>query len=114
MPDGRTCRDAGCRGRRALGNRYQRCHANLERLNAAPDLTRKLREIFTPPRGREAVDVDFSLYAGSFLAEPDKRLAAQVRTLSPDQLAERDFAFADPRLQELLFRLLCPQLSRTH
>ena len=27
-----------------------------------------------------------------------------MRTLSPDQLAERDFAFADPRLQELLFR----------
>ncbi|MBK6290058.1 MAG: exodeoxyribonuclease I [Pseudomonadales bacterium] len=94
--------DAGAAAR--WGIDIERCHANLERLNAAPDLTRKLREIFTPPRGREAVDVDFSLYAGSFLAEPDKRLAAQVRTLSPDQLAERDFAFADPRLQELLFR----------
>ena len=94
--------DAGVAAR--YGIDIERCHANLERLNAAPDLAQKLREVFTPQREREAVDVDFSLYAGSFLGDTDKRLAAQVRTLSPDKLAGHDFAFADPRLHELLFR----------
>ncbi|MBP8926066.1 MAG: exodeoxyribonuclease I [Pseudomonadales bacterium] len=82
----------------------ERCHANLERLNSVPDLAQKLRAVFTPQRERTAVDVDFSLYAGGFLDDSDKRLAAQVRMMAPDKLAGHVFAFNDPRLQELLFR----------
>ena len=87
-----------------FGIDIERCHANLERLNAVADLAQKLRAVFTSQRERAAVDVDFSLYAGGFLDDSDRRLAAQVRTMTPDKLAGHAFDFTDPRLKELLFR----------
>ena len=54
-----------------------------------------------------AQDVDEDLYGG-FLSPDDRRALQRVRSLSPEQLAQRaaegKLNFADPRLDELVFR----------
>ena len=71
---------------------------------ATDDKTRlQIRRIYagrTPP---ETLDVDGSLYDG-FLQDGDKRKFTDVRSMLPAALAQRDVAFKDPRLPELLFR----------
>ena len=49
------------------------------------------------------VDVDEDLYGG-FVGNDDRRNLTRLRGLSPSQLADKRPAFADPRLEELLFR----------
>ena len=59
--------------------------------------------MFRNDRAREPSDADASLY-DSFIGDGDKRLFAQVRTTPPPVLGQREFAFRDARLPELLFR----------
>ncbi|MDP3084878.1 MAG: exodeoxyribonuclease I [Rubrivivax sp.] len=61
------------------------------------------REVFARPEAGAAVDVDQDLYGG-FVGNEDRRRLQRLRTLRPDQLAERTPAFDDPRLEELVFR----------
>jgi len=49
------------------------------------------------------VDVDEDLYGG-FVGNEDRRNLTRLRGLSPSQLADKRPGFADPRLEELLFR----------
>ncbi len=55
----------------------------------------------------EAADVDEDLYGG-FIGNDDRRALNRVRTMAPEQLAERaaqgKLAFQDGRLEELVFR----------
>lgn len=60
-------------------------------------------EVFTRPPAAEPVDVDEDLYGG-FLNDEDRRRLQRLRALPPEQLAARQVAFDDPRLEELLFR----------
>ena len=60
-------------------------------------------QVFARPAPAQAVDVDEDLYGG-FLGNEDRRTLQRLRTLSPSALAERHPAFADERLDELLFR----------
>jgi len=55
-----------------------------------------------PPAGSE-VDVDEDLYGG-FIGNDDRRSLQRLRALSAEQLAGKQPAFADPRLEELFFR----------
>jgi exodeoxyribonuclease-1 len=54
-----------------------------------------------------ALDVDEDLYGG-FLSPDDRRALQRLRDMSPEQLAQRaaegKLSFADPRLDELVFR----------
>lgn len=81
-----------------------RCLAHADTLRAATGLSEKLRRIFQqaadlpPPE-----DPELALYSG-FLPDADKRLLREVRATPPEQLAQRAFAFRDPRYAELLFR----------
>jgi exodeoxyribonuclease I len=52
---------------------------------------------------REAVDVDEDLYGG-FIGNEDRRVLQRLRSLTPEQLGERQPGFVDERLEELLFR----------
>lgn len=70
---------------------------------AGPALTEKVRRIYTAHAPQPAADVDGSLYDG-FLPEADRRRFAEVRSTPPQALGQRDFAFQDRRLPELLFR----------
>ncbi|MBP6382890.1 MAG: exodeoxyribonuclease I, partial [Pseudomonadales bacterium] len=80
-----------------------RCHAHLERLQAAPGLKEKLHALYAADEERAPADPEFALYAG-FLGDHDRRLGARVRSLPPQALANERFAFEDARLPELLFR----------
>jgi len=69
----------------------------------APLLAEKMRQVFTDTREVAEPDVDASLYAG-FIGDGDRRRIADVRATPAEALGQRDFAFADARLPELLFR----------
>jgi len=60
-------------------------------------------DVFTRPAAAEEPDVDEDLYGG-FVGNDDRRRLERLRTLKPEQLAERRPAFEDARLEELLFR----------
>jgi exodeoxyribonuclease-1 len=60
-------------------------------------------EVFTRPEPAVPRDVDEDLYGG-FVGNGDRGLLQRLRKLAPDELAERHPAFADARLDELLFR----------
>jgi exodeoxyribonuclease-1 len=59
--------------------------------------------IFERPAREGATDVDEDLYGG-FVGNEDRRTLQKLRTLNGAQLAEKRPAFADARLDELLFR----------
>ena len=59
--------------------------------------------VFEKPKPAGPVDVDEDLYGG-FVGNEDRRTLTRLRGLPPAQLAEKRPAFADPRLEELLFR----------
>jgi len=72
--------------------------------DAGPALAEKVRRVYArsrPPRDRP--DVDAGLYDG-FVGDGDKRRFSDVRATAPQMLGTREFAFADTRLPELLFR----------
>ncbi len=78
--------------------------ARIEQLRAAgPALAEKIRRIYASRAGYEPSDADASLYDG-FLLDGDKRKFTEVRSTPPTALGQRDFAFQDARLPELLFR----------
>ncbi len=80
-----------------------RALANRQRLLAAQEtLVPKVRQVFTTAP-REAGDAELSLYAG-FLKDADKARCARVRASAPEQLAQHEGRFEDPRYNELLFR----------
>ncbi len=60
-------------------------------------------EVFRRPEGGGPVDVDEDLYGG-FVGNEDRRTLQRLRALSPTALAAKRPAFADARLDELLFR----------
>ena len=59
--------------------------------------------VFKRPDADGPLDVDEDLYGG-FLSPDDRRQLDRLRELSPQALAAKRPAFADPRLEELLFR----------
>jgi exodeoxyribonuclease-1 len=60
-------------------------------------------EVYQRPEEQGRRDVDEDLYGG-FLGNEDRRTLQRLRGLSPQALADKRPAFADPRLDELLFR----------
>ncbi len=60
-------------------------------------------DVFARPQADRVTDVDEDLYGG-FLSKNDRQALDRLRTLSPEQLAERRTDFEDERLDELLFR----------
>jgi exodeoxyribonuclease-1 len=60
-------------------------------------------EVFQRPQTEATPDVDEDLYGG-FLGNEDRRQLTRLRALAPEQLADKRPAFADGRLEELLFR----------
>ena len=69
-------------------------------------------EVFERPAAAGAVDVDEDLYGG-FVGNEDRRSLQRLRTLSPEQLADKRPAFADARLQELVFRYRARNFPQT-
>lgn len=87
-------------------------------LHEHPDFVRRLALVMQ--RGAESPldeDPDFMIYSGGFFSDADKRLMAQVRSMSAVQLAEQAAAvsqsFHDARLSELLFRYRARNFPQT-
>ena len=59
--------------------------------------------VFERPPADRKPDVDEDLYGG-FVGNEDRKALQRLRGLSPQQLADKRPAFADPRLSEILFR----------
>ncbi|WP_456413494.1 exodeoxyribonuclease I [Thiolapillus sp.] len=81
----------------------EREQRHLQAIRNAPELQKKLQEVFTGEHFEECTDPDQNLYAG-FLSNNDRRLCDQVLRCSPEALASFHPAFEDDRLPELLFR----------
>jgi len=69
---------------------------------SAPDMGAIWQAVFERP-AQAASDVDADLYGG-FIGNADRAVLNRLRGLSPEQLAESQPSFADPRLKDLLFR----------
>lgn len=75
---------------------------HASRFANAPDMQVIWRDVFQRPAAG-AVDVDADLYGG-FVGNNDRRVLTRLRSLPPEQLAQAQPSFDDPRLEELLFR----------
>ena len=80
------------------------CRHNLAILRNYSGLSAKLADIFSVDDFEQDGDPDHMLYSGGFFNEPDKRAMEIIRQSAPQQLAELDLAFQDPRLEEMFFR----------
>ncbi len=80
------------------------CRTHLEMLRASRDLKEKLAWVFAEQDFAEDLDPDHMLYGGGFFNDSDKAAMNQIREASPAQLGEMEFAFQDPRLEEMLLR----------
>lgn len=90
------------------------CLANINKITAAPDLTQKLREVFSAySEPQSNTDPDLAIYSGGFFADADKSTMAKIRSLSPEKLANSQFSFTDKRLTEMLFRYRARNYSDT-
>ncbi|SDM07570.1 Exodeoxyribonuclease I subunit C [Modicisalibacter muralis] len=81
------------------------CEAHWKALCANPEAARKAAAVFAegPPEGPS--DPDLMLYSGGFFSPADRQEMQRVHTTAPESLGETAFAFQDPRLEEMLFRL---------
>lgn len=88
---------------RRFGFDFGAAQANAHKAAAHPPVPRD-RWALVYERGQTAaVDVDEDLYGG-FVPDDDRRTLDRLRALAPDALAAKRPAFADHRLDELLFR----------
>jgi len=93
--------DDAARERWDLDPARERLH--LQRLQSAQGLSAKLAEVFSEEGFTPSADPDATLYGG-FASERDRRLCAEVRSRTPDQLAGFVPRFDDAKYGELLFR----------
>jgi len=68
--------------------------------------------VFERPAADRKPDVDEDLYGG-FVGNEDRKALQRLRGLSPQQLADKRPAFADPRLAEILFRYRARNFPQT-
>jgi exodeoxyribonuclease-1 len=75
---------------------------HAETAAAAPDMTAIWQDVFYRPQ-EAAADVDEDLYGG-FVGNNDRRTLQELRAMSPEALAQARPSFADPRLEEIVWR----------
>jgi exodeoxyribonuclease-1 len=78
---------------------------HADRAQSLPDLSGVWSAVFERPKDQDAgtPDVDEDLYGG-FVGNNDRRKLNQLRTLTPERLAQARTGFEDGRLEDLLFR----------
>ncbi len=81
------------------------CQANLSKLTNVDGLAAKLEAVFTRPLDENPEqDPDLMIYSGGFFSHADKNKCSRLREMKPEQLAQVNMNFDDPRLPEMLFR----------
>ena len=79
---------------------------------ALPDMTALWKEVFKRPPGADTPDVEEDLYGG-FVGNDDRRKLTQLRSLSPQKMADARTGFDDPRLEEIFFRFRARNFPET-
>ncbi len=77
----------------------------------AQQLTPLWHYVFSRP-AQANIDVDEDLYGG-FVSNDDRRTLQRLLSVKPEQLADRIPTFADPRLDEILFRYRARNFPQT-
>ena len=95
----------------------EQCLERARLAQALPEMSAVWSEVFTrPSRDKEvALDVDEALYDG-FVGDADRRTLwklQQLATAAPDKLGDRQPAFEDPRLDEVLWRFRARNFPKT-
>lgn len=80
------------------------CRHHLALLRNYPELKQKLADIYSKDDFESDGDPDHMLYSGGFFCDLDKKSMDQIRACDPADLGSAEFAFQDPRLEEMLFR----------
>lgn len=87
-----------------IGLDRARCERHWQQLlPQVPALRQKLVEVFAQAYEPAVRDAEFMIYGG-FIGDSDKRTQQSVRRATEQELATQSLVFADPRLNELLFR----------
>lgn len=81
------------------------CEAHWKALCADPEAARKAAAVFGERPAEGPRDPDLMLYSGGFFSPADRQEMQRVQATAPEALGETAFAFQDPRLEEMLFRL---------
>lgn len=81
------------------------CQKHLQLLQQDESLCQALVEAFAQRPDFPAVDPDAGLYGGGFFSDNDRKLMHKVHQQDPETWSEGAFAFADSRLEAMLFRL---------
>ncbi|WP_136068926.1 exodeoxyribonuclease I [Modicisalibacter radicis] len=81
------------------------CERHWQALCARPEAARKAAAAFAEGPGKPPNDPDMMLYSGGFFSPADRKEMQRVHETAPEALGDTAFAFQDPRLEEMLFRL---------
>ncbi|QJQ94618.1 MULTISPECIES: exodeoxyribonuclease I [Halomonadaceae] len=82
-----------------------RCEQHWKTLCAHPEAARKAAQAFAEPPAEGPHDPDMMLYSGGFFSPADRKEMQRALKSDPWSLGDTPFAFQDPRLEEMLFRL---------
>jgi exodeoxyribonuclease-1 len=84
----------------------QQIAAHAARIVAASGpIANKLHEVYLGQQRSQPTDPDLMLYTGGFFSDGDRRRMEQLHARPPQELAEAQPRFDDPRLATLLFRM---------
>ncbi|WP_110691471.1 exodeoxyribonuclease I [Salinicola halophyticus] len=81
------------------------CEQHWQALVQNPESSSKAALAFAESPPDPPSDPDLMLYSGGFFSPHDRQVMERVHATSPDDLGTTAFAFQDPRLEEMLFRL---------
>jgi exodeoxyribonuclease-1 len=86
-----------------LDGEQMRRHLAILR-QAGPDFEQRVAAAFERDHDNKLTDPDEQIYAGGFFSPSDRSQMDRALAITPQQLAESEFQFTDPRLAEMLFR----------
>ncbi len=77
---------------------------HLKILRSIANLPQKLAEVFELPQFESPTDPDLMIYTGGFFSDADKHRRTQITQATPETLAQTEYQFEDPRLNDMLLR----------
>lgn len=81
------------------------CERHWQALVQNPESASKAAMAFADGPAEPPRDPDLMLYSGGFFSPHDRKAMERVHVTPPEALGTTRFAFQDPRLEEMLFRL---------
>ncbi|WP_106418583.1 exodeoxyribonuclease I [Salinicola tamaricis] len=81
------------------------CERHWQALLQNPEAASKAAAAFADGPAEPPRDPDLMLYSGGFFSPHDRQAMERVHATPPEALGQTGFAFQDPRLEEMLFRM---------